>query len=658
MKHLLAVVSSVSLSLCAGSAAARGVTPYLPLNLAPEVERQIERVLILAGKPVIRRPIPAALVLEALPAACKRDAMLCAEVRAYLARYMETSGVPLLKVSGSIVGGDSDRVVPNAHGRPNDSAWEVAAAAFYQPSDYLLLNLGGIAYDGRTAATGTTLSLGFEYAQLDIGYRDHWFSPFEHSSFLISTEAPTLPSITLSNYQPISRLGLTYEFFAARMSKQENIRYFDTVTSGRPRLAGVQFGISPGAGFGLAINRVMQYGGGARSAGLSDLLGAFIDNNSVNRGDTAGGEEFGNQIASVTASMAVPANVPFVVRLEYAGEDNSYGGNYRLGDSAITLGLDFPHIGERYDLGFELSEWHNAWYVQGIYPLGLTNEGQVLGHWFGDQRQFADQVGGWSTLLAAGYRTDRGDTWRASYRTLGFVESRRFQREPEFPYAQLHEFSLSYGTGWKGFPVGAKLTVGRDALGESFGRLTGTVDLGLGSSLRLPYRADGQWAVPGDLELHIDVGATSSRVYQIISAPAPDSWTDRRTGHHVALGVRRAVSQRGDLGVQLELDDIDEHDMLSFRLLDYRYRFTPHFAANAFFGVGRYHRDAPAHGWYVGTGLQWRNVIPQWDAGLDARYYDKLSRNRVADTDPDPVIDRPRIHFDVEAVTVYLSRRF
>ncbi|HWS67278.1 MAG TPA: hypothetical protein VN325_31305, partial [Steroidobacteraceae bacterium] len=46
---------------------ARGVTPYLPLNLDPEVERQVERVLILGGKPVMTRPIPAAVVLDALP---------------------------------------------------------------------------------------------------------------------------------------------------------------------------------------------------------------------------------------------------------------------------------------------------------------------------------------------------------------------------------------------------------------------------------------------------------------------------------------------------------------------------------------------------------------------------------------------------------------
>ena len=56
-----------------GAAYALGVTPYLPLNLDPDVESQVERVLILGDEPVMTRPIPAALVLEALPKACKVD---------------------------------------------------------------------------------------------------------------------------------------------------------------------------------------------------------------------------------------------------------------------------------------------------------------------------------------------------------------------------------------------------------------------------------------------------------------------------------------------------------------------------------------------------------------------------------------------------------
>src|ERR1700759_615389 len=72
---------------------AKGVTPYLPLNLDPEVERQIERVLILGDKPVMTRPIPAALVIDAVPKACRADAVLCESVRRYLKRFLGNAGV-------------------------------------------------------------------------------------------------------------------------------------------------------------------------------------------------------------------------------------------------------------------------------------------------------------------------------------------------------------------------------------------------------------------------------------------------------------------------------------------------------------------------------------------------------------------------------------
>ena len=72
---------------------ARGVSPYLPLNLSPEMERQIERVLILADKPITSRPIAAATVLDALPAACRVDEVLCRSVRRYLDRYMRKVGL-------------------------------------------------------------------------------------------------------------------------------------------------------------------------------------------------------------------------------------------------------------------------------------------------------------------------------------------------------------------------------------------------------------------------------------------------------------------------------------------------------------------------------------------------------------------------------------
>ncbi len=55
---------------------------YLPLNLEPEIERQIERVLILADEPMLKRPFAVELVKHALPQACKVDKPLCTKVQA------------------------------------------------------------------------------------------------------------------------------------------------------------------------------------------------------------------------------------------------------------------------------------------------------------------------------------------------------------------------------------------------------------------------------------------------------------------------------------------------------------------------------------------------------------------------------------------------
>ena len=112
---------------------ARGVTPYLPLNLDPEVEREVERVLVLGGKPVMTRPIPAAVVLDALPKACEVDAVLCSRVRRALKQYMQDTAVEFTSVAGAITNG-SKTVMPNQHGETAQSPFQVAGAAYIQPS--------------------------------------------------------------------------------------------------------------------------------------------------------------------------------------------------------------------------------------------------------------------------------------------------------------------------------------------------------------------------------------------------------------------------------------------------------------------------------------------------------------------------------------------
>src|SRR6185437_170846 len=315
---------------------ARGVSPYLPLNLEPEIERKIERVLILGDQSVMSRPIAAATVLAALPKACKVDQQLCEQVQRYLARYTRSSGLTHASAEVAAAHG-ADVTLPDRYGVGSKSHWDASASAFWQPSDYILLDAGAVAYEGRTDFTGSMLSLGTSYAQLDIGYRPHWFSPLSDSSMLMSTEAPTMPSVTLSNYQPFTPLGLRYEIFDAQMSKSNHIAFDNpagtsfTEKTGNPRLAGIHLSMEPMSGWSFGLNRLLQYGGAGRPSSLKDLFDAFFNPSKFDNAGTAGAafnQQFGNQEGSVTSTLLFPGKVPFAFYVEYAGEDTSRGRSY------------------------------------------------------------------------------------------------------------------------------------------------------------------------------------------------------------------------------------------------------------------------------------------------------------------------------------------
>src|SRR5687768_11756828 len=106
---------------------ARAATSYLPLDISPEIERKIERLLILAEQPSLKRPVAVDTVLAALPRACAREAALCEDVRRYLSSLTRTIAVnyATLTVGG---GSGSDTPLPNRHGMSSKSNYEAAAA--------------------------------------------------------------------------------------------------------------------------------------------------------------------------------------------------------------------------------------------------------------------------------------------------------------------------------------------------------------------------------------------------------------------------------------------------------------------------------------------------------------------------------------------------
>jgi hypothetical protein len=649
------------------TARAGGVSSYLPLNLEPEMERQIERVLILADEPILKRPFAVELVEDALPQACKVDKPLCTKVKKYLQRYSRDYAVTHASATGAIAHDKDGGVEPNAHGMPVKSPWEISLQGYVQPNDYVLLSGGAIAYEGRTMPSGSMLSLGFNWAQLDIGYRDHWISPATDSSMLISTEAPTMPSVTLSNYEPLTRLGFQYEFFLARMAQArqpgqsgDNISYNGRGSVGNPLIFGTQLSIEPFPGWSLGLNRLLQYGGGS---GLPDsakfLLRDFFKPSGLSQTQ-------GNQQASYVSRFIFPGKTPFAVYFQYAGEDNSDGGSYLLGNAALTAGIDIPRLAHYFDVTYEFSEWQNIWYVHNIFLEGTTNYGLVEGNWGADQRNFGDGVGARSQMLRVGWEPPFGGYLEERVRALvnqTYYGGDLREYSPTtraFPYHHYYDFTVRYSRPWKDLTIGGEALGGRDIFGKSFTRLSAFVRYGGDEHTRddgsLDEDSYGGGPDEHGAERFVDAGMNVNRVHTDTAAAVPPTWSKSGFDPHFGLGARRAVTANNDLGVRVEVDEVDGHSLLGVRAIDDRYRISNHFAVSLFAGVARYNVATPAYSLYGGFGAQWRNILPKWDLGLDFRYAQNVARDHVLKSDLQGI--RPETFYKIETGLLYLSRRF
>ena len=659
-KRLLAVVPLAALHAVVH---AKGVTPYLPLNLDPEIERQIERVMVLGDKPVMTRPIPAARVLEALPKACKADAVLCANVQKYLKRYMRGLGVEFASVGAAATHG-SNLVMPNEHGETEQSHYDASFGGYWQPSDYALLNVGGVAYQGRVTPTGSVLSLGFDFAQLDIGWRDHWWSPMTDSSMLLSTEAPTMPSFSLSNYEPLTRLGFNYEIYLARMSKSDKIELTNgDLTTGYPKVGGLRLGFEPMAGWSISAQRILIFGGGAAGGqSVSDILQAFFNPSKAQSSGFGGTSVVGKQEASVTSRFIFPGSVPFAVYFEYAGDDTDAGRNYLFGKPDLSMGIHFPHVGP-FDVTFEDSHWAPSWYVHAASPVqtgyldGITNDGDSFGHWFGDQRLFGQPVGGRSNMLRVGWEPPSGGLMEMQLRTL-VNETDSYL----WSYSYKHEYmaSLSYAYPWHGYAIGAEIDAGRDVFGDHYTRLEGF--LRVGDALRAAGDSGaGDDALglerPDGAEIFVDAGVNVNEIDIDLTGITKRYVTPAEVGPHIGIGARREVTEHQDFGARLEIDEMRGHALYTFRALDYRYRFDGPLALGLFGGAARYDLVTPAFGFLIGAGAQWRNVLPGWDLNLDYRYGIKVARLRDLSSDSQGGT-RPDSFYDISALGLYVSRKF
>jgi len=450
----------------------------------------------------------------------------------------------------------------------------------------------------------------------------------------------------------MTHLGLGYQFFVAQMSHSDLIATDAGLTSGSPRLMGLQLSMQPANGWALGLNRILQYGGGTRDTSLKSALKAFFNPSKYDNSDLGPDAQFGNQLGAITSEFVFPGKVPFSVYFEYGGEDTSRARNFLLGNSSLSAGLQFPHLWRDFDLTLEASEWQNAWYVHPIYGDGLTNYGHVIGNWGGDERQFGDGVGAQTEMLRIGWQPPLGGLLQLQLRT---IENQSYSA---VSYQRGYDATLRYSHPWKQFSVGGEAFAGRDVFGQRFDWF--------GAFLRYTEQPSSAEATSGgndsadsadsSAQIFIDAGMNAYRLSIDEYDTAPTITNSVAYAPHLGIGVRRAASEHSDLGARLEIDDIDHHRLIGVRAVDYRYRYSNPFALTAFFGAARYDLATPAYGIYFGMGGQWRDIAKGWDLCLDLRYAASIARDHLLPSDPQTV--RPDSFYDIASATLYAARHF
>lgn len=463
------------LSLSAAGVSASGVSPYLPLGISPILENEVERLASIAGIPNLTKPYSLATIYHYMEKIRDQHPRLYSRLNASLKPYESRFSLTHLSVTARA--SDDHHAMPNAGGTYSDSHLNGSLRGQWQMADWFAVYLGGsfTRYEGEGIenvyqASGSIISMGLDWAQLDIGYKEFWLSPFQGSAQLLSTQAQTMPSISLSNNLPIEFFGArwNYQGFLAQMSRQDvQFRDGEFSDKDKPLLAGIHLSIQPTDWWTIGASRVLQFGGGERPVSMGTLARAFYDPRGADN-DAEIDEESGNQIASISSKIHFDGSVPFSFALELAGEDTSNNKSYQLGNTAITAGLYFPYfLSDDISFTYEYSDWQNAWYDNNVYEKGYVNEGFVMGHWaMQEQRELGTTQPGTAHFIKT--------QWQRNNDHIVSVIVRLAEHEDTetIDFKDVWELQLDYVIPWRSRTVTFGVYMGQDSFGEDFSQIS------------------------------------------------------------------------------------------------------------------------------------------------------------------------------------------
>lgn len=451
---------------------AKGPSPYLPLQVDPLIELELNRLATLAKLPVLTKPYHAAIVNRYLEKVIDSHPTLYKRISAYLKRYKKEAALTHTSVQLSYADTDATNIVlPNQRGQAIDVSYQASFSGFWQANQYLIINGGGQYYEGGDdLKSNTFVSFGIDVLQVDFGYREHWVSPFQDSAVLLSTQAKPPVSVTISNPALITDFNIKYEMSISILDKQDGIRFDRSMpsVSGEPALLMMHLSAQPLDWWTIGLNRTLMFGGD-KKVKLSHVWQGIID--PVNS-DNCGGDgtdlqdcsqEFGNQQASITNKFDLNwFDTPISIYYEYAGEDTNNYTNYKLANLANSIGLFIPYLNESMSLNIEVTDFQSAWYTHHIYGEGYSNGGVKMGHWWGSMKHPKDNVGGEAASIRFDWQNSGESKISLMYRTANFNNSRYAD------YQSAHELTLKYtrvlGTGF----ISGKLYLGKNNYGENF----------------------------------------------------------------------------------------------------------------------------------------------------------------------------------------------
>jgi hypothetical protein len=162
-----------------------------------------------------------------------------------------------------------------------------------------------------------------------------------------------------------------------------------------------------------------------------------------------------------------------------------------------------------------------------------------------------------------------------------------------------------------------------------------------------------------DFLLGVGLGISHNQVDTLLEGgdSSPAFTSDWQQEAMLAFSAHYPFAERHELGMQLQYGNIDGEGLGVLRLLDYRYRLLGTLRLKTFFGIARYDLATPAHGYYLGAGLESRFFDEHLGITIEGAYGDKIARDRVLPSDPPPTIT-PEVFYDISAINAYITWYF